>query len=319
MPGYNFQTYIDKFNEHLRWGSKLSLPFHETPTVLSSLLTEAFRFIQLHKNVAALDTTISLTASTYAHALPSTVMGWKIDAVEVEGSSSTDKTRLEHKTIDFIRSNYDLNDTSSTGTPIYWAVSDSAQRSIILAPAPSYSKSGGVHIYGTIQSAPLWRRYQSDAVDDYTASITYNTTSVTISNGGPITAGQIVDGDEFGVVRTTDDTGRTQTNISPIKWYRITTASGTTLTLTNTFDEPSASSLKFVTAQVHPIEIAMPGVLGFVPVKLALAEWLKHTDRDRAFGYQQEALADLMAIPVEKRGVKVPLQNIRDNVAWVSS
>lgn len=311
MPGYNFQSYMTEFNRYRRWGAKASNPFDIAPADMTALFHEAFRLIQLKTDIAKTKTTINLAATTYEHALPSTVMGYKIDSIQVESESSTAPVTLERKTYEFMEETFDLNDSTPTGsTPLYWSPSKANQRSIIIAPASSYAKTSGIHITASIAPIQMNRIYQS-SVDSYTASVTYDTTAVTISNSAPVTAGKIQNGDEFGVIRTTDWAGSTISNLTPQAWYRVTTASGTSLTLTDTFDEPTASSLNFITAQVHPIEQAYPGVLGFIPVKLALAEWLAYTDRDKAFQLKEEAMAELMTIATkDQRGTKFSTQQI---------
>ena len=285
---------------------------------MTALLTEAFATIQLHCDIGKTKTTMNLAASTYAHALPSTLLGTKIDSIQVESESSTTPTTLERKPYEFIEQAFDLNATPTGGQPLYWTMSKASQRSIIIAPAASYSKSSGIHVTGSVAAVQLKRIYKS-SVDGYTASVTVDTTAVTISNSAPVTAGKIRATDEFGVSRTANSDGATISNASPQAWYRITTASGTSLTLTDTFDDPTASSLSFVTAQVHPIEIAYPGVLRFLPVRLALAEWLRYTDQDKAFQLRQEAIQELQGLASrDTRGTVYATQKVGQFVSWAA-
>lgn len=316
MPGFNFQTYINRFNAYRRWGGKGTLPFDATQQEYAEIFQEAFLKIQAKKNIAKTDTTISLSAA-YGHTLPTTLMGYKIDSVAVEAQSTTDKTVLERKSYEFFLDNFDLDSTSTTGTPAYWTPSRSSQRQILIGPVPSYTKSNAVHISATLAATSLKRIYKS-SVDSITATVSAGATSVTISSGTPITNGNIVAGDEFGVLRASDYAGNTLTNQTPSAWYRISAAAGTTITLTDAFDELAASALSFFTAQVHPVEVALPGVLGFIPVRLALAEWLRFTDPDASFRLTQEAMNELSETAVEDRGIVIPLQNIRDNCVWAS-
>ena len=311
MAGYNFQTYI---NEFLRlrgdWNSKRTLPHDLVPSDFSALFGEAFREIQRRKGILKTDTTSNLAAQM-AHTIPASLMGYKIDTLAVEAETDTTKRRLTQRSYEHFLSVYDL-DTPDEGLPGEWTYSRSSQRQILIGPKPSYSKTGGLHWTGSIVPTQLSRIYQSEASDLYTATATYASTTVTISNATPISSGKIQAGDEFGIVPTTGFDGQTLSDVTPISWYGISTVSGTTITLTDAYADPTATAAGFITAQVPTIDTAWPQELGWIPVYFALAQHYRSKNTELSVVYQVMAETALEGRGAEQPNIKLPRFVISD-------
>lgn len=318
MPGYNLQTYIDYFNQQVsQFQGKLSNPTSGPSSLIMSYLHESFRAIQAKTGIQVGRTaTGSLVSGTSAYDIPAKVLGRQIDTVQVATSTSVSYSAgydglrtLRRKTMEWMRTSLELNNPT-TGDPVYWAISDSDQRQIVIYPPPNYSTSAGGIVFAYRPQVTRLRRAYQSSVDSITASCTQAGVTITISSATPTTAGtkRIYAGDEIGIVTTSEPDGGTDSNITPSQWYPIDSVSGTTITLDSAFpyDDITASSLNFVTAQVSELETAFPGGLGWLPVYGALAfHYGARGEQDLAKTFGGMFDSGLDNLTVEERGVEI--------------
>ena len=303
MPGYNLQTYKDRFlRQAFGWEDFSTLPAGLGEGTMLALLNDALLEIHRRLDVSTFLERQNLTVNKISYDIPTTLLGRRIDLVERLGETGNSRTALVGIPYSQFISLYDPdNPTENTGNPIHWTFSVAAsqvqidtqdQKQILLGPPPKYSRTNGLIITASVQPDMVGRNYQSAnpaTGSAITASINLGDSSITISDSAPA-AVEIQTNDEIGIVPIRQSDGSALSTRSPRRWYRITetTASSTLLTITPLYNERTTIGSpddSFITAEVPEIEQLVPGLIGMLPVDMALAEYFRRSDPERSAVY----------------------------------
>lgn len=244
------------------------------------------------------DTDIPLVAGTWSYDTHPARLGQSARSLRIKQTGDTRDRELEYLEYPEFTRRYDLSATTlDSGEPTAWTWSQTSQRNILIRPVPTIAGS-------IIMEVPLLsyisRMYYSPTAS-VTASATWESTTITISSGTPITNESIQQGDAIGLIYTTDPFGQTISNFpTPDNWTGIEAApSGTTITINPPWARPTVSGLGFVTAEVWPGEFAMPGAFRDAPVWLALAEKMQTEDPAAADRFLMRAEQILSMVHLE--------------------
>lgn len=277
MPGYNLQTYKQRFLQHIENRHGTDSSFTIPDSLIFSYLGEAYRIIQEEKElVLKTDAFENLESGVAAYDIPYDMTGWRVKTLFVKNSSGdTVNTPLTQITINEFQRRYGPGTSADTGVPHTFAIDQEVLRGIVLYPTPNYAASSGLIFSNVgIVGDSLFRIYNQTAI---TAAVLVGTTTVDLS--APV-SGFLNVGDEFGVVPTTQTDGQNIPDDIPRKWFRISVVVSTTeLTLANAYDLTSnETAARFILSQVPTIEERYSGVIGWAPVDFMLSEYYRSRD-----------------------------------------
>lgn len=301
MPGSNAFAQYEFFKMLCEQETSANSSSNIRGPVFLKLINQAYQWLADETKIElGRQATLDLVAGTSEYALPSDRLGWGIEEIRLLDSAGLDAGALTPRHHSFIRSEYDLSNLSN-GTPDEWAISQNDQTKFLIVPPPSYSRNDSIILY--YEKVSRIHRLYKPAL---TITITQGTNSGTLS-ASSWDAGKIAIGDELAVLPTTDFDAETMTGISDGEWMEITGLSGTAVTFRDVRVGSTATTLGFVSGQVHPIEKTFPGKFGLAPVYWAAHLFALHRDNSvKAAEFEQKAYA---AIANKGRGESI----IKDN------
>jgi len=324
MPGFNLQTYKDRFLAVTRAGlhSRESSAEVDDSYVFGYLNEAQALWQDRLKVVKVRDTSLSLTSGTATYALPATVLGQEIETVSIADSTNGTWSRppLTRVTFDQLQLMFDLGAPES-GTPQYWALDLTNERLFWLLPKPSYTRANAIAITYRGQAPQLLRCYNQSAITVLTATYAGSDKTITLTGGSP-GAANIVAGDEFGVCASLQsDGGAVGGSPAPPHWYEIATYAGSTaIVLQSAWNQVSISSgtSRFITAQVSEVERTLPGKMGFGIVDSALAAYFESQgDAKSADRRYEMAERRMSAVKVIQPNLSLPAPVVRGRFPWL--
>ncbi len=281
MPslGYNLQRYRQHFLYLVQRYHGTASDYEWPDSMILPALSEAERTMAEHLGLLTqIDTSITVVQGTAQYTLPATdaLVSRNVSAdgiismrIKETGASSYGPPLLR-RTFGSGMDAFGILDTTPTQyTPEAWALDPNDPTKFYILGSPS--AGGTLHIEYEPTATPLWRLWQPD-IGDFDASPVYGSVDITIS--ASIVNGNVLAGDEFGVVPTAARDGTSVTGQPPEFWTKTLTAKTTTITLTEAWPGTSESNVAFITAQVPDLEKKMPGVLGLAIPELAAADAL---------------------------------------------
>lgn len=283
MAGFNLQTYRERFRA-------LVYQVNQSP---KSMFAVNDSEIDTHINVALLEIQNKLNISSSRddsqdivqgqtfYELPASRQGTTIQSIQVIHGTGSGSRQIELRYLDhqsFVMLYNQATTANDSGEPRHWTYNPDFNQQILVRPVPQFSQTDALVVNFYPVPTQLFRIFnQALTTSTITAAVTYNSTSVTLSDN--ITLGQIVAFDEFGTVDTTQGDGSSAIQPSPSVWYGIAgpptiNVSTTTLVLSRPYEQPTNATARFMCAQVPDTEISAPSVLGFAPAYIAASRYL---------------------------------------------
>lgn len=318
MPGFNLQTYKDRFLAPLRAGlHDRGSSYELADAYVFGYLNEAQAWWQDKlKVVGVRDTSTTITSGTYTYATPAGILGREITAVSLADSTDGEFKAPPLRRISWaeVLAGYNVTDPD-TGTPEVWALDPQNERLIWLLPMPNYTRASGIAFDYTGQAAQLERCYNQSTITASSISV------ATITLSGSPGATNIVAGDEIGICPTLNSDGTTLGNDSPpVKWYEVSSYAGaSTVVLTSVYGYPTVTSgSRFIVAQVSEVERSLPGKMGFGIVDKALSLYFKSQgDVKMSAFYNDEAMAKLGDVAIVEPALSIRGPRLRSQFPWM--
>lgn len=308
MPGYNLFTYRARILSAAHSGGPGAASALDYPDaqIVEDLQT-AFETIQAQLPMSfERNATIDIVSGTSIYTLPASIIGQAVTtAFIVDDSGNLSLAPLEILQYVRFQELYDLSSLGS-GVPSAAAINFQAPSQIVLNLIPNYSQTGGLVLNAVSAPQRLIRLMQDTTI---TATVVFDSASVTLASTVALNGAVLQAGDEFGIIATTQLDGSAAPYAdTPRRWYTISnvaTSTGgggtfeTVITLVEVFAEPSGAGRECRAAQVPDYEKKFPNRLRWIPANLALGYNLESTDQQQSRVLKQQANLDLLQVPTD--------------------
>lgn len=301
MAGYNLHSYLSEYVAQRRGapmvgGSAVEISDANVFARINNAILEIQRF---YKVDLIRDNSVSVSNGVSSYAIPRDRLGSLIRSVRIRDSDNLTIAKLQFLPYDDFCQMYDLDLlTEDSGDPSHWTFDKTNRGKILIRPTPDYTRSAGVVFDYAPTPVAMSRIWNQSTV---TATFTNGSTTVTLSAGSSTVSDMAVRVqalDEIGYVPTANSDGvtlQTQSSDVPRTWARIasggvTVASGSaTITLEEAWTDLTASSARFIVAQVSELELANPGSMLLAPVYWGLSQEFASKDSKSAAAWRAQA------------------------------